>query len=261
MDHPVRRSARLASAVTLASVTTLTGLTACGSSGDTSQTTDTGEATTSWRGTETPAPDPLTGAPITDSAVIQSLLLTTAELPEGYTVIPDPVRDLGLDPAPDYDSPDMSGTDPDRCADVLAPIAEQHAGASADGMIRYSGPNFSSIDEDAASYPDDGAAQAFEAVQDTFAACAAFSGTDADGFDVDYELEPREQDSVGDASTSVRMTTTSEGFALVSEAVIAVVDHAVVQVVVTSQEGADAEAVTDLSRAAVEKIRGANTGV
>ena len=156
-------------------------------------------------------------------------MLAAQELPAGYAAIPDPVRDLGLDPAPDYDSPDRSGTDPDECANVLAPISEQRADASSDAVVRYSGPNFSSIDEDAASYLDDEAAQVFGAVQETFAGCATYTGTDADGFAVDYRLEPRDQETIGDASASVRLTTTSEGVSLVSEAVVAVVDRTVMQ--------------------------------
>lgn len=240
---------------------TIAALVACSSPDGTTNTTDAAETNSSWQEPKSVAPDPLLGVPITDGAIAQSSLLTAAELPEGYIEIPDPVRDLGLDPAPEYDSPDRSGTQPQLCADVLAPVSQQYPGTSADAVVRYSGPNFSSIDEDAASYTDNGAAQAFDAVQDTFAACVDFTGTDADGIDVDYNLEPRDQETVGDASTSVQLTTTSEGFSLVSEAVLAVVDHTVVQVVVTSLEGADAAAVTDLARDAVDKIRGANTGV
>lgn len=202
------------------------------------------------------APQPLTGSPISDSAVLSSRMLESGDLPDGFVTVPDPVGDLGLDPAPDYDSPDRSSTDPTSCADVLATIADQWAGASADAEVRYSGPDFSSLDEDAASYADDGAATAFTALQDTFAGCSDYSGTDADGIEVNYRLGAREQPTIGDASTSVRLETTSEGFTLVSEAVLAVVDHTLVQLVVTSQQGVDPASFTDLATSAADRIRG-----
>ena len=244
-----------------ASVVAVAGLVACGSPESEAPDADTSVPAGGGFGPQSVAPDPLLGSTITDPIVLESSMLAAQELPAGYAAIPDPVRDLGLDPAPDYDSPDRSGTDPDECANVLAPISEQRADASSDAVVRYSGPNFSSIDEDAASYLDDEVAQVFGAVQETFAGCATYTGTDADGFAVDYRLEPRDQETIGDASASVRLTTTSEGFSLVSEAVVAVVDRTVMQLVVTSQEGADPAAVTDLAKTAAEKIRGANTGV
>nr|WP_296771952.1 hypothetical protein [Rhodococcus sp. (in: high G+C Gram-positive bacteria)] len=207
------------------------------------------------------APDPLLGRPITDSAVLMSAMLLVGDLPDGYAAIPDPVRDLGLDPAPDYDNPDRSGTDPSACADVLAPISQQSPGAVSNAAVRYSGPNFSSIDEDAAGYTDSGAATAFSRLQATFAACGQYSGTDADGVAVNYRVGGREQDRIGDASTSIRLETSSEGFTLVSDAVVAIVDHTVVQFVVTSQDGVDPASFTALATSAAEKIRGANTGL
>ncbi len=205
-----------------------------------------------------PAPDPLQGSPITDTAALTGAMLVSNELPDGYVLIPDPVRDLGLDPAPEYDAPDKSGTDPQSCAEVLAAIAKQSAGAAADAEVRFSGPNFSSIDEDAASYTENGAADAFAAVQETFADCATYSGTDADGIVVDYRLGGREQNIIGDASTSVRLETKSEGFTLVSEAVVAIVDRTVFQLAVTSQHGVTQEVLTSLAVKAADKIRGAN---
>ncbi|WP_072806420.1 hypothetical protein [Rhodococcoides yunnanense] len=207
------------------------------------------------------APDPLLGAPITDSAVLHSAMISLEQLPDGYAVIPDPVRDLGLDPAPDYDNQDRSGTDPQRCADVAAPIAQQSAGAVASADVRYSGPDFSSIDEDAASYTGRGASDAFAAVQATFAACGTYSGTDADGVAVDYTLESNNPaGTVGDASTSVRLRIESGGFTLVSDVVVAVVDSTVVQVVATDQDGVDEDTLTALANTAVGNIRGANKG-
>ena len=201
------------------------------------------------------APDPVLGATITDSEILAAAMLGLGDLPDGFSSIPDPVRDLGLDPAPEYDSPDRSGTDPAECAAVLAPISEQRGGAAANAVARFSGPNFSSIDEDAASYSDTGTAEAFTAVQQAWAECTEFSGTDADGVSVDYALAGREQSPIGDASASVRLTTSSEGFTLISDVVVAVVDSTVVQIVVSDQRGLEPETVTTVAEAAVERIR------
>uniref|UniRef100_UPI0016519957 hypothetical protein n=1 Tax=Rhodococcus sp. BS-15 TaxID=1304954 RepID=UPI0016519957 len=176
--------------------------------------------------------------------------------PPGRVLLdPRPGPDLGLHPAPEYDSPDKSGTDPAECAAVLAPISEQQGGAASNAVARFSGPNFSSIDEDAASYSDTGTAEAFTAIQQAWAGCTTFSGTDADGVSVDYALAGREQSSVGDASASVRLTTSSEGFTLISDVVVAVVDSTVVQIVVSDQSGLEPETVTAVAEAAVERIR------
>ncbi|WP_256895574.1 hypothetical protein [Rhodococcus sp. 1163] len=207
------------------------------------------------------APDLLLGSPITDSATLQSAMLTMDLLPDGFAPIPDPVRDLGMDPAPEYDAPDRSGTDPQACGDVLAPIERQVPGASAGADVRYSGPNFSSLDEDAASYPGRGAAEAFTALQNTFAQCTEYSGTDADGVRIDYRLEGREQKTVGDASVSVRLTIDSGGYTLISDVVVAVVDSTVVQLVGTDQEAFDSALMTELATTAVDRIRGADRGV
>lgn len=42
------------------------------------------------------APDPLRGPPITDPAALTAAMLGLADLPDGFSSIPDPVRDLGL---------------------------------------------------------------------------------------------------------------------------------------------------------------------
>ncbi|MGV8871470.1 MAG: hypothetical protein ACOH2Q_03000 [Rhodococcus sp. (in: high G+C Gram-positive bacteria)] len=201
------------------------------------------------------APDPLLGAAITDAGVLTAAMLGLGELPDGFSSIPDPVKDLGLDPAPDYDSTDRSSTDPAECAAVLAPVSEQLGGAASSAVVRFSGPNFSSIDEDAASYSGTGAADAFAAVQQAWVGCTEFSGTDADGVGVDYALAGREQSPIGDASASVRLTTSSEGFTLVSDVVVAVVDSTVLQIVVSDQSGLEPETVTAVAGAAADRIR------
>lgn len=211
--------------------------------------------------TSVAAPDPLLGAPITDPGVLTAAMLGLGELPDGFSSIPDPVQDLGLDPAPDYDSPDRSSTDPAACAAVLAPVSEQLGGAASSAVARFSGPNFSSIDEDAASYSGTGAADAFASVQQAWVGCTEFSGTDADGVVVDYALAGREQSQIGDASASVRLTTSSEGFTLISDVVVAVVDSTVVQIVVSDQSGLEPETVTAVAEAAADRIRSATPSV
>lgn len=209
-----------------------------------------------------PAPDPLRGPPISDSSTLAAALLEGDDLPSGFVTIPDPVRDLGLDPAPEYDSPDRSSTDPAPCAAVLAPVSAQldtPAGAGlSDAVARFSGPNFSSVDEDAASYAGTAAAEVFEGIQQTWAGCSSFSGTDADGVVVDYSVAGRQQSSVGDASASIRLTTESEGFTLVSDVVLAVVDATVVQVVVSDQSGLEPDTVSAVATKAVDRIRAAS---
>lgn len=253
MDDVV--TGRLRVAVALGTCALLSA--ACGANSD-----DAAPSTTAPAPAAVSAPDPLAGPPITDSSVLQSAMIPLESLPPGYTVIPDPVRDLGLDPAPEYDAPDQSGTDPQRCADVLAPISQQFADAAASAEVRYSGPDFSSIDEDAASYVDRGAADAFAAVQATFAECATFTGTDADGIDVAYTLSGRDGDvTAGDASVAARLQIESGGFTLVSDVVVAVVDSTVVQVVATDEDGVDDATLSALAQAAVDEIRGVARGV
>ncbi len=146
--------------VALLSAASMSAVSGCGLSEDAPEAVPLSDV-----GPIVPAPDPLLGSPIADNAALAGAMLVSTELPDGYVLIPDPVRDLGLDPAPEYDAADKSGTDPQSCAEVLAALAQQSPGAAADAEIRFSGPDFSSIDEDAASYTDNGAADAFAAVQ------------------------------------------------------------------------------------------------
>lgn len=198
-------------------------------------------------------------APITDEARLQAALLTTGQLPAGFAVLPDPVRDLGLPPLPEDaaagSETDRSSTDPQVCAGVLREVADQSPGATTRAASRFSGPDFASIDTDAASYAGDGAAQAFARLQATLASCAEYRGTDADGVAVQYRLGGLEQPSVGDASTAVRLVTTSEGFTMTSDVVVAVVGPTVVQVVATGQQPVEPEVLAGLAAAAVNRLR------
>lgn len=212
-----------------------------------------------------PLPAPVTAspnpgaAPITDEARLQAALLTTGQLPAGFAVLPDPVRDLGLPPLPEDaaagSGTDRSSTTPEVCAAVLREVADQAPGATTRAASRFSGPDFASIDTDAASYAGDGAARAFAHLQTTLASCAEYRGTDADGVAVQYRLGGLEQPSVGDASTAVRLVTTSEGFTMTSDVVVAVVGSTVVQVVATGQQPVEPEVLTGLAAAAVNRLR------
>lgn len=193
-----------------------------------------------------------------DQAGLPHALLGVGDLPAGFAALPDPVADLGLPAAAQDSESDRSSTDPQKCSGVLAPIADQVPGATARGVARFTGPDFSSIDTDAAAYAESGAAQVFTTVQDTLAACRDYSGTDADGVAVHYRLGGLDQPAVGDASVAVRLETSSEGFTMTSDTVIAVVGAAVVQVTATGQQPIEPAVLTDLARTAVDKLRAAH---
>ncbi|MFD1813023.1 sensor domain-containing protein [Rhodococcus gannanensis] len=212
-----------------------------------------GEDTAPSSALTTVAAPTATTASSLDDAGLRSALLDVADLPVGFAPVADPVDDLGLPPAAETSESDRSSTDPAACADVLAPIADQSPGATARATSRFSGPDFTSIDTDAAAYPD--AAAAFTAVQTTLTACSEYSGTDADGVDVTYRLGGLDQAPVGDASTAFRLTTTSEGFTMVSDTVIAVVGGVVVQVTATGQDPIDPAVLSDLARTAADNLR------
>ncbi|MFF0817060.1 sensor domain-containing protein [Rhodococcus sp. NPDC003318] len=240
----MRKAVGGVAAVTALAVASL--LTGCG--GDAASTPDLPSVTT----VAPPAP---TDVSVLDSAALDAALLTADDLPVGFAALPDPVADLGLPSASEDPEPDRSSTDPQRCADVLAEIADQVDGASARAVARFTGPDFTSVDTDAAVYPDGAAGAAFTAVQDTFTACGQYTGTDADGYAVQYRLGGLDQPSVGDASVAVRLETTSDGFTMTSDAVIAVVGPTLLQVVATGQEPVDPAVLAELARTAVDKLK------
>ncbi|MGW4481614.1 sensor domain-containing protein [Rhodococcus triatomae] len=242
------RTARAAAALPLLA---LPFLAACGGDAD-----DGADTSPSSPLTTVAAPS-ATAASSFDDAGLQAALLDSTDLPVGFAPVPDPVDDLGLPPAAESSAADRSSTDPEVCADVLAPIADQAHGATARATARFSGPDFTSIDTDAAAYPD--AAAAFTAVQETLAVCGEYSGTDADGVDVTYRLGGLDQATVGDASTAFRLDTTSEGFTMVSDTVIAIVGGVVVQVTATGQDPVDPAVLGGLARTAAENLRSDNS--
>ncbi|KAA0023204.1 hypothetical protein FOY51_11840 [Antrihabitans cavernicola] len=194
---------------------------------------------------------------ITDSTKLAAALLAARDLPAGFNPIADPTQDPSAPSGPDADKPDKSHTDPAQCAAVLSPISDQQGGSAAHAVSRFTGPNFSSIDIDAASYPSTGAAGAFAHVQDLFGSCLSYSGTDADGIHVDYKLAGNDQPAAGDASVSIRATTTSEGLTLISDVVVAVVGSTVVQISATGQQPIDPKVLTDVTVKQVDRLRGA----
>ncbi|MFC9790022.1 sensor domain-containing protein [Rhodococcus sp. NPDC127528] len=203
------------------------------------------------------APATPNAGPIGDRNRLQAALLTTAELPAGFVALPDPVHDLGLPPATTAAGADKSSTTPQECAQVLREVADQSPGSLARAAARFGGPDFASVDTDAASYPATGAAQAFTRVQSTLTQCTTYSGTDADGVHVDYRLGGLDQPTIGDASTAVRLTTSSDGVTMTSDVIIAVVGSTVLQVVASGQRPVEPAVLTGLARTAADRIRGA----
>ncbi|WP_433605032.1 hypothetical protein [Prescottella agglutinans] len=248
MGRLTRTVAAAAALVTLAAP-----LTACGDSPD--EPNQSGPAAADL-GPQVTAPQAPAVGPITDADALRAALPTAADLPTGFARLPavaDPTPQPGEEP-----EPDRSTTNPTRCANVADTVARQAPGAVVAAEENFTGPGFTSIDVDAAGYAGTGAADAFAAVQDTLRACTAFTGTDADGVSVQYRIAPLPQPVVGDAATAVRLTTTSEGFTLVSEVVLAVIDSTVVQVVATGPDGTDGALATGVARTATERLHAAS---
>ncbi|MBB5917947.1 hypothetical protein BJY24_006859 [Nocardia transvalensis] len=196
-------------------------------------------------------PPPVTAPAITDSAALQAKLLTVADLPPGYTQLDDGSPGNGGGAAQDH-----SRTDPAACGKVLAAVTDQVPGASAHGTVNYSTPDFASIDIDAASYPGNGAGQAFSSVQQLLRQCTSYSGTDADGIAVDYKVSGLDQPRTGDASTAFQVHTSSQGMSLYSAAALVLVGSTVVQVAETSPQPVDPGALHNLVAAQVGRLQG-----
>ncbi|MDI9950091.1 sensor domain-containing protein [Rhodococcus sp. IEGM 1305] len=208
----------------------------------------------------TVAPD-AAGTPFTDRGALKAALLDVGDLPVGFTPVPDPEDDLGLPPASGSADSDKSSTDPAECGAVLSPVADQRAGAVASASGWFTGPGFATIDQDAASYGTGAdASAAFAAVQDRLVGCTEYTGTDADGVQVQYRVGGREQQPAGDASVAFRLVTTSEGVSLVSDVVVVVVGSTVTQLVATGQDPIDAGVLGDLTATAVAKLAPAPAG-
>ncbi|WP_222676844.1 sensor domain-containing protein [Rhodococcoides corynebacterioides] len=197
-------------------------------------------------------------APIVDNAFLAGRLLTIADLPAGWTGYDLPP----LDPsAPGATAEDRSSTDPADCAAVLAPIASAIPGGISAASVSYGGPDFTSLDQDAASYDGPGAATAFGQIQDSLARCGTFSGTDADGVRVDYRVGASDLVSgpgvvsPGDAAVAARIQVTSDGVELTTDAVITLVGATVTQIVATGLDPVDPELVRGLATTAADRLR------
>ncbi|WP_308251882.1 sensor domain-containing protein [Rhodococcus sp. GOMB7] len=198
---------------------------------------------------------PLSGAPI-DRDGLQRATLTLSELPADFDVVPDPVDDLGLAPAPENSEADKSSTDPAVCAQVLAPIATQAPGSVADLSDMFTGPDFTSIDQDSASYADGtAAAAAFEKLQTTLAGCAEYSGTDADGTTITYRVGGASDPNIGDASFAFRIITESGGFTLVADAIVAAVGTTLTQLSATAPSPIAPDVLLSMASAAADRLR------
>lgn len=201
------------------------------------------------------APPIASGATTIDPGRLRSAILGTADLPAGFAPIADPTEDLGLAPAPGPTESSRSRTQPAACAAVLEPIAEQQSGSTAHALGRFGGPDYTSIDIDAATYPEPAVAQAFSRVQDVIGQCLSFTGTDFDGVAVDSRIGGLDQPPAGDASTAFRVVTDSDGVTLTSDVVIAVVGSTVVQIAATGQRAIDAAVLTDIAKRQVDRLR------
>lgn len=197
----------------------------------------------------------LTGTPL-DKSTLQRTFLTLNDLPVDFDVVPDPVEDLGLAPAPATSESDKSTTVPASCASVLAPIAAQVPGSVASITKLFTGPDFTSIDQDSASFPDGPAAtSAFVQMQETVAACPEYSGTDADGISITYRVGAGNQPVVGDTSFSYRIITASEGFTLVADVVVAAVGTTLTQLSATAPSPISPEVLGSMATTAAELLR------
>ncbi|MCM6773311.1 hypothetical protein NDR87_07490 [Nocardia sp. CDC159] len=194
---------------------------------------------------------PRAAAPVIDSVALQSRLLTTADLPPGFTRLEDATPGNGpTQPV------DRSRTDPASCAKVLAPVSDQQPGAAGRAAAHFTAPDFTSIDIDAASYPDGVAAQAFSSIQDLLRKCREYSGTDADGTTIGYRTGALDQPQAGDASIAFQVHTTSEGLTLYSAATVAVIGSTVVQIARTATEPIDPAALRELTAKQVMRLQG-----
>ncbi|WP_280403476.1 hypothetical protein [Nocardia brasiliensis] len=191
---------------------------------------------------------PVQSPPATDSDRLYRQLLTGADLPRDFTALP-PRADVPTG-AP------TTPTDPADCAKVLTPLGEQHPGALAQAAIQYAGPNFSSIDIDAASYRNDAVAPAFAQMQAALRQCVHYSGADATDIPIDYRVGGLTPPRAGDAATAFQVRTSSEGLTLHSAVAIVQVGATLAQIAVTAPEAVDERVLSELTAAQVRKLQG-----
>ncbi|WP_306359411.1 hypothetical protein [Nocardia sp. CC227C] len=186
-------------------------------------------------------------APVPDAAALRADLLGVDRLPAGFAALPDPEPD---------ESAAFGDTDPPQCAKVLAPIADQTPGAVSRAAASFGGPNFTSVDIDAAAYANNAAAQAFSDAQALLRECVRYSAADSGDADVHFRVGGLDQPAAGDASTAFRVDTTSEGLTLYSAVSVTLVGTTVVQVALSGPEEPDPRRLGELTAAQVNAIRG-----
>lgn len=203
------------------------------------------------------SPVTLAGTPL-DEAALHRAALTSDDLPAGFVASAAPGDDSVDQSAPETQSGSTasSSTEPAVCASVLAPISDQVAGSLAQISSMFTGPDFASIDQDSASYPDGAAANAAVlGLQTTLAACTRYSGTDADGTAISYRVGSTPASAVGDTSFSYRIITESGGFTLVTDVIVAAVGTTLTQVAATAPSPIAPDALTSLAAAAAQRLR------
>ncbi|MFE7747116.1 hypothetical protein [Nocardia sp. NPDC057455] len=192
---------------------------------------------------------PATTGPQTDSARLRERLLSDADLPAGFAALAPPA-DAGSG------ATGASPTNPAECGKVLAPLGAQRPGALAQASTQYAGPNFSSIDIDAASYPADRVAGAFSDVQEILRRCAHYSSAEGSDIPMDYRIGGLVQPPVGDAAASFQVRTTSDDLTLRSSTAIVQVGSTLVQVAITAPEAVDPAVLSALTAAQVRRLQG-----
>ncbi|MFF0542349.1 hypothetical protein ACWEQ0_11545 [Nocardia thailandica] len=213
--------------------------------------------------TDTPAPPPAppalgaavpaapgVGVSIPDSALLAAGLLGTTDLPSDFTALPPRTGSSVASGA------EVAPTTPAECAKILVPLAAQYPGSTAAAQATYAGPDFSSIDIDAAAYPDAALAPAFASFQALVSRCASYSGADGTGIHIEYRAGALPQPPAGDASTAFQVNTSSEGLTLYSAVSLVQVGNTLVQIAVTAPSAVEPGVLTDVTAAQVRKLRG-----
>lgn len=218
-----------------------------------------------------PAPVPLpsqpllpadTGGRVLSAGELTAALLPAEALPPGFSQDEDDpagTAELGDGAgSPNATAPSQVGTStPPECGRLLDPVAGLVPGVAAQAERSFTGADaFTSVTQDAASYPPGGATAALGAFRAAAAQCATFTGTDADGVRSDYTVGGLpEVAGAGDASSVLRLVGTSEGVQAVFDVVVAVTGSAVVQVIASGLNPLDATALTATAGAAVDRLR------
>lgn len=199
----------------------------------------------------------VTGGRVLSPDQLTAALLPAEALPAGFSQDDD----AGTPPAGQHsEAPSQVGTStPPVCGQLLDPVAGLVPGVAAQSERSFTGPDaFTSVTQDAATYPTGGAVATLGEVRSAAAQCATFSGTDADGVKGDYTLgAPPGVSGAGDASIALRLVGRSEGVQAVFDVVVAVAGTVVVQVIASGLTPLDPGALTSAIGTAVDRLRAA----